>query len=146
MQDSASNLFGEFEYLYESEDWGEERIGVVFMLTPSGGNWVYTELQHGDEQGGVGNDTFDTLTLDAAGNLWGTGGGYAGCGPAMFHGYIFELARTGDGWQFNTPAYWGSTFTAGGALAMDAQGNLYGTTNNCGSDNLGTVWEFTPTQ
>ena len=145
IQDRAGNLFGESEYYYVA---GGQWLGVVFMLTPSEGNWVYTELRHGDEQQPA-NDYFDTLTLDAAGNLYGTGSGSQGCGGDHIpsHGYIFKLERAGDGWQYSTPIYWDDTiFIAGGALAVDANGNLYGSTGNCGRHNYGTVWEFTPTQ
>ena len=76
-----------------------------------------------------------------------TGGGAAGCVDPVFHGYIFELARGNGGWQYSTPVYWDNTeFDAGGALALDAQGNLYGTTSDCGEYNKGTVWELTATQ
>jgi hypothetical protein len=128
--------------LRESDRW----LGIVFMLTSMHGDWVYTELQHGDQQQ-WGDDTFANLALDAAGNLWGTGGGTTGCGGSVSHGYIFKLAPEGDGWQYSTPIYWDNTeFSTNGALAMDAQGNLYGTTYDCGVHNDGTVWEFTPTQ
>jgi hypothetical protein len=115
------------------------------MLAPSGGNWIYTQLQQGDEQ--QGNDTFANLTFDAAENLWGTGGGTNGCAGSVSHGYIFNLERTGGTWQYSTPVYWDNTeFSTDGALAMDAQGNLYGTTSDCGVHGTGTVWQFTPTQ
>jgi hypothetical protein len=35
-------------------------------------------------------------------------------------------------------------FPAGGSLAVDANGNLYGTTCTCGTYNSGTVWQFSP--
>jgi hypothetical protein len=143
IQDSAGNLFGEYEYYYTA---GGQILGVVFVLTPTGGNWVYTELRHGDDQQPA-NDYFDTLTLDTAGNLWGTGGGSYGCSDPISHGYIFRLALESDSWQYSTPVYWDdTTFVAEGALAMDTQNNLYGTTYGCGRHEKGTVWEFTPTQ
>ena len=146
IQDSAGNLFGEWQYWYE-EPWGSgEWLGVVFMLSPSSGGWIYSELRQGDHQSYT-SDVFGTLTPDAAGNLYGTGGGVAGCVNPVYHGYIFELTRSGDGWQYSTPMYWGNTtFDVGGALALDAQGNLYGTTSDCGSHQHGTVWELTTTQ
>jgi hypothetical protein len=61
-------------------------------------------------------------------------------------GYIFKLTRASDGWQYSTPlVFQGNvTFPADGALALDAQGNLYGTTGSCGKYNQGTVWQFAP--
>jgi uncharacterized repeat protein (TIGR03803 family) len=142
IQDGTGNLFGEYEY-YSVE--GGQDLGVIFMLSRSGSDWVYTELRHGDDQKPA-NDYFDTLTLDAAGNLYGTGSGTQGCGGYIpYHGYIFKLQRSGDGWQYSTPVYWDDTiFVADGALAMDGNGSLYGTTGGCGRHNYGTVWEFTP--
>lgn len=64
-----------------------------------------------------------------------------------FRGYIFKLVRAGGGWQYSTPVYWDNTqFPVEGALAIDAQGNLYGTTSGCGRYQKGTVWELTATQ
>ena len=121
LQDSAGNLFGEYSYWYEEPTGGGETLGVVFMLSPSNDSWVFTELRHGDETQEA-NDVFTNLTLDAAGNLYGTGGGAAGCVDPIFHGYIFKLARGSDSWQYSTPVYWDNTmFDTGGALALDAQ-------------------------
>ncbi len=142
IQDSGGNLFGEWDYWYQEPEGSGETLGVVFMLSPSNGNWIYTELARGAHQIYT-NDIFDTLILDAAGNLWGTGGGAAGCLNPVLHGYIFELARTNNGWQYSTPVYWDNTdFSVSGATAMDAHNNLYGTTYDCGTHNQGTVWEF----
>jgi uncharacterized repeat protein (TIGR03803 family) len=144
LQDSAGNLFGIYEY---SPCCGNT-YGLIFMLSPSDGQWVFTELWHGDEQTYFGTDLFVNMTIDAAGNLHGTGGGHNGCLDDNEHGYIFELARTSDGWQYSTPVSWDAytKFPTGGALALDAQGNLYGTTGSCGSHQHGTVWELTSTQ
>ena len=146
LQDSAGNLFGEYEYWYEEPGGGGETLGVVFMLSPSNDSWIFTELRRGDRQY-FGADVFRNLTVDPAGNLYGTGGGSAGCDPPIFHGYIFELTRGSDGWQYSTPVYWDNTmFDTGGALALDAQGNLYGTTSDCGMHQHGTVWELKAAQ
>jgi len=146
VQDSAGDLFGEWDYWYQEPQGSGETLGVVFMLSPSNGSWVYTELHRGNHQVYT-NDVFVNLTLDAAGNLWGTGGGAAGCYNPVLHGYIFELTRGSDGWQYSTPVYWNNTlFDTGGSLALDAQGNLFGTTIDCGKYNGGTVWELKATQ
>jgi uncharacterized repeat protein (TIGR03803 family) len=145
LQDSAGNLFGEYEFWSEQPWGGGQSVGVIFMLSPSKGSWSFTQLRQGDEQNDA-DDVFDNLILDPAGNLYGTGGGGAGCVNRIFHGYIFRLTRN-DGWQYTTPVYWDNTvFPPGGALALDGQGNLYGTTSSCGKHNTGAVWEFTPTQ
>ena len=142
IQDSAGNLFGTYDY----GGCCDSAVGLIFMLSPSDGNWVFTELHHGN-QDLDGDDVYANMVFDAAGNLWGTGGGIIGCINPDSVGYIFELARTSDGWQYSTPMYWdGTIFDTGGALATDAQGNLYGTTSSCGSHQHGTVWELKAAQ
>ena len=143
VQDSAGNLFGEYSMGLFPEG-GPEIIGVIFMLTPSNGSWLYSELRQNDYP--VGTDVFNNLAIDSAGNLFGTGGGTIGCiWPLPEHGYIFQLARSNNGWQYSTPVYWDNTyFHVSGSVALDAHGNLYGTTADCGYNNQGTVWRLTP--
>jgi len=38
----------------------------------------------------------------------------------------------------------GTEFPSGGSMAVDAQGNLYGTTSGCGQYGHGTIWEVSP--
>jgi len=142
LQDSAGNLFGTFDYA----GCCASSVGLIFMLSPSNGNWVFNELHHGNANLD-GDDLFPNMTLDEAGNLHGTEVAYSGCINTVNYGYIFELARGSNGWQYSTPVAWDNTyFGTGGALALDAHGNLYGTTSDCGAYNHGTVWEFTGTQ
>jgi len=89
------------------------------------------------------------LTMDAAGNLYGTaqGGGYTGgsCGTGGC-GTVFKLKHEGSGWIFN-PLY---TFTGpdgGGPSArvvIGPDGSLYGTTVAGGTANQGTVFKLSP--
>jgi uncharacterized repeat protein (TIGR03803 family) len=140
LQDSSGNLFGE----YEDSPCCGNTYGVVFMLTPSNGKWVFTELRHGDEKY-FGQDDFFNLAMDAAGNLYGAGGGYNGCIDPSYHAYIFKLTPGSDGWQYSTPVFFnGTPFNSDGALAIDTQGNVYGTTGDCGAYNKGTVWQLSP--
>ncbi len=94
------------------------------------------------------------LTVDAAGNLYGTTYGTFGCANSC--GEVFELSPGANG-QFQYRVL--HTFTRGtgdgifpqGALVLDAQGNLYGTTVYGGSGGTnclygcGTVYELSPT-
>lgn len=138
LQDSAGNLYG--TYAYSNSD---NYYGTIFMLAPSGNGWIFTDLHDGDRQYPV--DGFSNLIMDSAGNLYGTGGGAYGCDGQVSHGYIFELSRTGNGWQYSTPVFWGDAyFPAYGTLALDSRGNLYGTTGFCGVHNYGTIWQFSP--
>ncbi len=86
-----------------------------------------------------------TLITDIAGNLYGTtdsGGAHSGT--------VFELVP-GSGGVWNARVL--HRFSAGGgdgifpnwsSLAMDAAGNLYGTTQTGGASNVGVVYEVTP--
>ena len=138
LQDSSGNLYGEYEVV----DSVDDTLGVLFMLTPGNPQWTFTELMQGNGQ--LGSDDFYNLAMDSAGNLYGTAGGAAGCINPVSHGYIFKLTRTSSGWQISTPTFWNNTqFGAGGPLALDPQGNLFGTTLDCGRNQQGTVWELT---
>jgi len=93
-----------------------------------------------------------TLTIDAAGNLYGTagyGGANAGCyttGEGC--GSVFELTpRTGGGWAEKPLHNFGGGKDGASPWAgviFDAAGNLFGTTVNGGTNNSGTVFELSP--
>jgi uncharacterized repeat protein (TIGR03803 family) len=135
LRDSEGNLFG----IYEQTPCCANTYGVIFELSPSNGNWVYTELHHGNENID-GQDLFPNMTLDTDGTLYGTETIYEGCSNTIATGIIFELSGSGL-WQ--PLEYWDDTyFDSAGSLALDAQHNLYGTTGNCGVHYQGTVWEF----
>jgi uncharacterized repeat protein (TIGR03803 family) len=140
IQDSAGNLYG----IYEYSPCCANTDGLIFMLTPSNGQWTFTELHHGN-QDLDGDDVFPNMTLDAGGNLWGTGIAYDGCMNTVDYAYIFELGQVNNTWQYWTPVFWSYTYwKPSGALAMDTQGNLYGTTNWCGAYGQGGVWKLSP--
>jgi hypothetical protein len=116
--------------------------GAVFKLTPNpDGSWTNTVLySFGDNDGhfpGAG------VTLDAAGNLYGT----TCCGDAHPYGMVFKLTPNPDGSWTESVVY---SFTGGTdgygpqILILDATGNLYGTTNNGGGYRSGTVFELSP--
>src|SRR5215467_4273483 len=89
------------------------------------------------------------LTPDAAGHLYGTtpeggaGGCYGGCGT------VFELTRGANGqWKDKVLHIFQSGGSDGvfpnSSLAIDAGGNLYGTTYGGGGANWGIVFQLTP--
>ncbi len=133
VQDNSGNLFGESSYGKPEGDF----YSMLFKLSPSNGTWVFTELWHGDESHDY--DNFNNLAIDAAGNLYGTGTGGDGCaGPLNVFGYVFEVV---DGNAFYLSFFDNQQFYSSGPLALDASGNLYGVTQNCGSYGKGTIWE-----
>jgi uncharacterized repeat protein (TIGR03803 family) len=124
--------------------YGMTLSGVVFELSFSGGEWNYSQIYSLPGGGGYG-----TLAIDAAGNLYGTQ--FYG---TFGEGAAFELARTGGNWTYinlhNFDLVDGGGWPYGG-VALDADGNLYGTTsqggyraNGCGYWGCGYLWEITP--
>jgi uncharacterized repeat protein (TIGR03803 family) len=100
--------------------------GIVFELTPTGTGWSYSVLYvfkgHRD-----GSNPEGKLTLDAAGNLYGTtfNGG-------ADEGTVFELSPTLDGGWTETVLHrfqgaGDGAFPMGGVV-LDSTGNLYGAT------------------
>jgi uncharacterized repeat protein (TIGR03803 family) len=87
--------------------------------------------------GANGRVPMGQLSMDAYGNLYGaTFGGGAGN-----DGTVFEIAR-GSGTITTLASFNGSNGrNAFGGVALDAQGNLYGTTRLGGASNAGTVFE-----
>jgi len=93
-----------------------------------------------------------SLVADASGNLYGTtaaGGGYGNCSPfGQTCGVVFQLTPGSGGAWSESVLY---TFTGGAdggeplaGLAIDANGNLYGTTALGGASGLGTVFMLSP--
>ncbi len=140
--DAAGNLYGTTSEGGISP--GSTGAGAVFELTRSphavGGGWtekvLYSFLHDTD-----GCYPSAGLIFDAAGNLYGT---TPGCGGPYNLGTVFELTpQGGGGWTMQ----WVYAFTTGGAcpeagLIFDAAGNLYGTTVEGGTYNMGTVFEI----
>ena len=131
--DNAGNIFG------TTTVGGQGFGGTVFELSPSNGGWKFKVLYSFPG----GNGPHDKLTMDAAGNLYGTtheDGAYG-------YGNVFKLSPAqGGGWTY-TSLY---DFTNGndggtpyGGVILDASGNLYGTASG-GAQNNGVIYEITP--
>lgn len=118
--------------------------GLVYKLVSSGGSWSETVL-YSFRDGDDGEFPNTGVFFDSSGNVYGA----AGTGGSGQGGTVFELTPSGGGWNFNILA--SLQESPGGAqgvetpLVMDAQGNLYGTTNDEGPYNAGTVFKLTRT-
>jgi uncharacterized repeat protein (TIGR03803 family) len=151
IMDAAGNLYG------ATTSGGIYGYGIVYELSPkAGGGWTETVL-HSFGNGNDGSSPQGGLTIDTAGNLYGTtqwGGGNNRCtgGPGGC-GTVYELSPNPGGWtetilhSFNGVDGWLPHST----LIMDAGGNLYGTTQDGGitpcldyETGCGTVFELTP--
>ena len=97
-----------------------------------------------DFSGGAGGVyPWASLTIDKAGNLYGT----TELGGAAGFGLVFKLAPKNSGWLF-TPLYSFQGGTDGknpeAPLTIGPDGSLYGTTVFGGNDNCGTVFNLRP--
>ncbi len=152
IRDTAGNLYG------TTFGGGAYDGGTVFMVDTSGNETVlYNFCTAGESTGGCtdGWQPAADLFQDVAGNLYGTtseGGTSAGVGA----GTVFKLvppAQLGGTWTetvlYNFCSEGGSNCTDGSrpiaGLIKDTAGNLYGTTQEGGANNRGTVFKLTPT-
>ncbi len=132
--DVAGNLFG------TTTTGGTYGLGTVFEIakTVNGYASTPTTLVHFD--GSNGAKPYADLTVDGAGNLFGTtsGGGTYGFGT------VFEIANTATGYAgapttlVNFAGYNGRAPMAG--LTLDTAGHLFGTTSGGGEFGGGTVF------
>jgi len=142
--DAAGNLYGTTPAggAYGSNcNYG---CGTVFELVRrANGKWTEKLLHSFSESGKDGYGPVPGLIFDPAGNLYGTTYGGGAYGP----GSAFEL-RPGTNGKWKEKVLHSFDFGRGGCipyggLILDAAGNLYGTTVDCGSG-LGTVFQLTP--
>jgi len=140
--DGSGNLYG------TTISGGAYNGGIVYELTPTeSGSWTETILHNFNVTDGDGFNLNGSLIFDASGNLYGTtvyGGTYGA-------GTVFELSPPGMG-----QTAWTETIlynfqnTPDGAyplsnLVFDSLGNLYGTTQQGGTNGVGTVFKIATT-
>jgi len=132
LRDTKGNLYGVTEFGGDLTCNPPDGCGTVFKLDTTNKETVLHAFTGSPDASEPESD----LTLDAKGNLYGTtpdGGTYG-------HGAVFKVDTAGE----ETVLY---SFTGGvdgsnptAELALDAQGNLYGSTRNGGADDNGTVF------
>jgi uncharacterized repeat protein (TIGR03803 family) len=115
--------------------------GVVFKLSPTGGSWKETVLLA--FQGTDGSNPASGLTLDAAGNLYGSA---PFDGSLYFDsGVVFELSPGSKGWTEHVLHRFGNGLDGSGPNStpiLDSAGNIYGTTDIGGTGGGGTFFEL----
>ncbi|MGA8876241.1 MAG: choice-of-anchor tandem repeat GloVer-containing protein [Candidatus Korobacteraceae bacterium] len=137
--DSAGNLYG------TTVAGGNLGLGTVFEMTPNGsGGWTEKVL-HNFGHGEDGNSPQGlSLIFDGAGNLYGT----TNTGGMNNAGTVFEMSPNGSGgWFEKTLHFFGNGNDGMGptsSLIFDANGNLYGTTLEGGTNGAGVVFEMMP--
>ena len=129
--------------------------GIVFELIPSASGWTESILYNFCTTGNQftcldGAVPIAGLIRDALGNLYGTTA-YGGTGA---YGTVFRLSPPLNGgtawtqttlWNFDRTHRTNGGPPGYGRLYMDVAGNLYGTTGFGGTNNVGTVFELSPT-
>jgi uncharacterized repeat protein (TIGR03803 family) len=147
--DAAGNVYG------MTQNGGSSGFGNVFELENNGGKFTERVIHNFCASGSTichdGAFPVSPLTIDAAGNLYGTStiGGSSGLAcDTRGCGTVFELSlQANSKWKLTVlhnfqPGYDGIYPSSG--LTWDAAGNLYGETSSGGGDNFGTIFELTP--
>lgn len=141
--DQAGNLYG------ETAQGGEKDCGTVFKLTPDpGGNWSESVVHSFCASKSDGWAPNGGLTMDADGNLfgvtvWGGGAAMPPCPLQTGCGTVFQFKPQPDGsWSYKKIHTFLDTPSAdpSGGLAVDAAGNVYGTTSLNGTNDYGTIF------
>jgi len=137
-RDARGNFYG-------TTDGGGRRdcngdfCGTVFELSPSRSGWKFAVLHKFN--GADGNWPLGALIMDESGSLYGTTGD-GGIG----YGVAYRLAPASGKWKETVLHVFlgGSDGDGpGGGVVFDSQGNLYGTTDEGGSDGAGAIFELT---
>jgi uncharacterized repeat protein (TIGR03803 family) len=116
----------------------------IFELTPQSGMWAITVLFTFAITDG--ENPYAGLVFDSAGNFYGTT--YFGGTNAV--GSVFKMSPLGNAWKETMiysfgPASTSSYFSANpSSLIVDSKGNLYGTAENGGTSQFGSVFELSP--
>jgi uncharacterized repeat protein (TIGR03803 family) len=146
IRDKAGNLYG------ATRNGGASNVGTVFKLSKTG-KMINVRSFDGTD----GAYPLAGLVRDAAGNFYGavSSGGDLSCNAPYGCGTIFELGSAGALTALHTFAGGASdgALPLYGSLLMDAQGNLYGTTQEGGDITCplnpqfgcGTVYELSNT-
>jgi uncharacterized repeat protein (TIGR03803 family) len=135
--DAVGNLYGTTIY------GGAYNHGSVFELSPqTQGQWKETVL-YSFTGGSDGDAPEGGVTLDAAGNIYGT----TYVGGASGSGAVFRLTQNGNGsWTEYVLHSFGGTDDGAEAfvpVVVDSSGNVFGITFKGGTDDYGIVFELT---
>ncbi|HEY6764495.1 MAG TPA: choice-of-anchor tandem repeat GloVer-containing protein [Candidatus Sulfotelmatobacter sp.] len=146
VMDSAGNLYGATRTGGTSKSCNGLGFtcGTIFKLTAtSGGQWKETVL-YSFQSVATGFFPGAGVTLDSAGNIYGTtaNGGSTSCAC----GVVYKLAPNSDGtWTYTVlHSFAGSDGDLPVANLVLHNGNLYGTTATGGSGGGGVVFEIAP--
>jgi len=117
--------------------------GTAYEIYPKRRSWHGRLISNFRETGHYGYRPQGGILVDASGTAYGTtwsGGNYV-------DGVVFESVPTSKGWKYRPLHQFDGDHGAGprGSLAMDAAGNLYGTTSTGdGSASKGVLYKLVP--
>jgi uncharacterized repeat protein (TIGR03803 family) len=152
VRDTKGNLYG------TTQLGGGSQEGVIFELSPKGGQWTYTQLHSFCQEKQCtdgGNPVFVTLTYqgaqsgapyDGTSPLFGATAGDGSKAPAV----VFSLTPSGKKWVYGVVYKFCSQANCAdgqkpySAPIVDGSGNLFGTTTNGGALGFGAVYELQP--
>ncbi len=126
--DSVGNVYG------TTLSGGAYSMGTVFKVDSSGNETILHSFSYSIDGGSPGGG----IAIDAAGNVYCT----TQSGGVGSDGTLFKIDSSGNGtvlYSFNTRPFDGQVPQS---LALDAAGNIYGTTVFGGANALGTVFEY----
>jgi hypothetical protein len=136
VQDGLGGLLGFSGYTYTDPGGYHHPHLVIFILSPSNGGWAFSVLDDIDLTNMYGAVWSNSgLATDTAGNVYWAYGTISSDGLGL--GDVVSLVPGGGLWSG-----WNQVFLPEGPLALDANGSVYGTTNNCGYGQ-GTIWKVT---
>ncbi|HUI84805.1 MAG TPA: choice-of-anchor tandem repeat GloVer-containing protein [Candidatus Binatia bacterium] len=140
--DSAGNAYG------TTVTGGPSDCGVVFQLTPTGQGQYQQTVLHSFNCFDDGKNPYGGVTLDSAGNLYGTtaAGGTGGVCVGDGCGVVYKLTHSGGGWTETVLYSFLDAPDAGGpgsAVVFDAAGDLLGTAPDGGAFGVGAVYQLT---
>jgi len=127
--DKAGNLYGTTFY------GGSSGKGTIFKIDTAGNETILHGFAGGSSDGEF--PTYGRLLRDNAGNLYGV----TPQGGSSADGVVYKLNEQGKLTVLHSFAGGSDGCWPDGSVTMDKTGNLYGTTNYCGSS-YGTVWRL----
>ena len=132
IRDAAGNLYGTTYY------GGASGNGAVFKIDKHGKEVVLYSFAGGTD----GANPVGGLVRDAAGNLYGTteSGGKPDCGFGFTCGTVYKVDQYGNETVLYRFGGLPDGHTADSSLILDADGNLYGTTQIGGDNGCNPGW------
>ena len=131
--DAVGNIYG------TTSAGGAHSWGAVYELSPSGSGWT-EQVLYSFTNGSDGRSPSGGVVFDSAGNLFGS----AANNGQNFGGTVFELSPGSGGWAFNLLYSLSGRMGPEASLTLDSAGNIYGTTFQDGVNELGSVFELSP--